>query len=40
MTGLSDDEGTSASLGYSVGALGVSAAMTDVGDVASFTRFL
>ena len=37
VTGLADDEGTSASLGYSVGALGVSAAMTDVGDVASFT---
>jgi hypothetical protein len=37
VTGLADDEGTSASLGYSVGAMGVSAAMTDVGDVASFT---
>jgi outer membrane protein OmpU len=37
VTGLADDEGTSASLGYSVGALGVSAAMTDIGDVSSFT---
>jgi outer membrane protein OmpU len=37
VTGLADDEGTSASLGYTVGAMGVSAAMTDVGDVASFT---
>ena len=37
VTGLADDEGTSASLGYSVGAMGISAAMTDVGDVASFT---
>ena len=37
VTGLADDEGTSASLGYAVGAMGISAAMTDVGDVASFT---
>ena len=37
VTGLADDEGTSASLGYSVGALAVSAAMTDVGDVSSIT---
>ena len=37
VTGLADDEGTSASLGYAVGAMGFSAAMTDVGDVASFT---
>ena len=37
VTGLADDEGTSASLGYSMGALGVSAAMTDVGDVSSIT---
>jgi len=37
VTGLDDAEGTSASLGYSAGALGASAAMTDIGDVASFT---
>ena len=37
VTGLADEEGTSASLGYAVGAMGISAAMTDVGDVASFT---
>ena len=37
VTGLADSEGTSASLGYSVGALAVSAAMTDVGDVSSIT---
>tara|TARA_Y100000589_G_scaffold315807_1_gene339746 strand:+ start:397 stop:1206 length:810 start_codon:yes stop_codon:yes gene_type:complete len=37
VTGLADADTTSASLGYAVGALGISAAMTDVGDVASFT---
>jgi len=37
VTGLSDADTTSASLGYTAGALGASAAMTDVGDVASFT---
>jgi len=37
VTGLADADTTSASLGYSVGAMGISAAMTDVGDVASFT---
>ena len=37
VTGLSDADTTSASLGYSMGALGVSAAMTDVGDVSSIT---
>ena len=37
VTGLSDADTTSASLGYSMGALGVSAAMTDVGDVSSVT---
>ena len=37
VTGLADNESTSASLGYSMGALGVSAAMTDIGNVASIT---
>jgi outer membrane protein OmpU len=37
VTGLADADTTSASLGYSVGAVGVSAAMTDVGDVSSVT---
>jgi len=37
VTGLDDAETTSASLGYSVGALGVSAAMTDEGNASSFT---
>ena len=37
VTGLDDADALSASLGYSMGALGVSAAMTDVGDVSSIT---
>jgi outer membrane protein OmpU len=37
VTGLADEDTLSASLGYSMGALGVSAAMTDVGDVSSIT---
>ena len=37
VTGLDDADALSASLGYSMGALGVSAAMTDVGDVSSVT---
>jgi len=37
VTGLADEDALSASLGYSMGALGVSASMTDVGDVSSIT---
>jgi shikimate kinase len=37
VTGLDDADSLSASLGYSMGALGVSAAMTDIGDVSSIT---
>ena len=37
VTGLDDAETTSASLGYSMGALGVAAAMTDEGNASSFT---
>jgi len=37
VTGVDDADAMSASLGYSVGAAGISAAMTDVGDVSSVT---